>query len=341
MITENNLNKLQQIITELNDWDALELCPAANGKKTNYYIPYMMNDALEYYAVLEDCRIVGDFYPEYRNGMTAELIKEGDKTGLIIRQEEHNVCTLWFRNLQLIRQCYQYHRIGHFWVSGQEQWRQLVYMVGTIYDKQDYIGSEVCNKKEQELLPLMNFPPFLMWFPLNEIPWDKYPCTKEGCECMRKLALEAGDKHFARLIKLYEKLPLSRMTEFLGHALTASSRIPLYNLIFQKVCSASEEYPTRNYGKEHNRSIEKMRLETQQLLRQKGFTGNYPYFEKDALQIFAAEEHPFTVMESQDFHFRIQFMVSQCPNPAGGINSGFFRSRNNIGAIEKDLSFLD
>lgn len=279
MIRDNNLNRLQKIINELNDWDALELYPDSNDGGRTYYIPYMMNDALEYYVVLEDCHFVGDYASDYQGETSAELIQNPDKMGLIIRQGD-SVSTLWFQVCRIERQCYQYHRIGHFWVQGQEQWRQLVYMIGTMYDKHKYIGDKVCNEKELALLPLMGFPPLLKWYPLNEVPWNLYPHTKEGCKCMKQLALAAGDRHFARLISLYELLPLPQMRNFLGRALTKSSRIPLYNLIYERVCHASEDYPPRDYGEEYNNRVAAKRAEAERTLHKNGFTGNYPYFKK-------------------------------------------------------------
>ena len=74
---------------------------------------------------------------------------------MVVKQGEDNVFTLWFEEITEQLACYQYHEIGHFWVQGMEQWRQLVYMIGTIYDKYEYLGEEVCTEKELELIPLM------------------------------------------------------------------------------------------------------------------------------------------------------------------------------------------
>lgn len=158
---------------------------------------------------------------------------------------------------------------------------------------------------------------------------------------MYRLAMEAGDKLFAFLVKLYEKVHFPKFTLFLGKLLTKKRRIPLYNLLYRKICSASETYPTRDYGQANNNRITALRYEAEFKLHRKGFTGNYPFFQKDSIQVFAAEEHPFTVMESDDFYFRIQYMVSRSSCPDSGFNSGFFHSRNNESMITKDLSDID
>ena len=45
-----------------------------------------------------------------------------------------------------------------------------------------------------------------------------------------------------------------------------------------------------------------------------GFEGTYPEYYKKQMQITVTEEHPFTVsmLEFEDFVFRVQFMVSKC-----------------------------
>lgn len=341
MTAEKNTEKLRELLQELNQWDALEFWPVACRGRQNFYLPYMMNDALEYYIIFKDCSITGEFSKNFQEHAFAELTESADRLGLIVREGNSHVFTLWFCDFEIVCQCFQYHRIGHFWVQGQEQWRQLVYMIGTMLDKQEYVGASVCNDKERALLPLMEFAPFYLWFPLTELPRDKYSNTKKGCQCMHALAVEAQDRRFAALVRLYSYFPFRWMTALVGHALQKPARQSLYHLIFRKVSEASLAYPPRDYGKEQNQRISRLRKDAAKKLRQKGFSGEYPFFQKDHLQIYATEEHPFTVMEADDFHFRIQFMVSSCACPGEGINRGFFTCRANEGLIFRDLNFLE
>ena len=124
--------------------------------------------------------------------------------------------------------CYQYHQIGHFWVKGQEQWRQLAYMIGTIYDKYEYPGEKVLSRKEKELLRLMEFAPFREWSPINESLEDRYPATYEGIERMMALSKEAGDNSYARLLRICRKHPSKRIEHFLSRRLLSHKREKLY-----------------------------------------------------------------------------------------------------------------
>ena len=45
---------------------------------------------------------------------------------LSIRQGSENALTLYFDDMEESIHCYQYH---HFWVKGQEQWRQVIVYV--------------------------------------------------------------------------------------------------------------------------------------------------------------------------------------------------------------------
>ncbi len=174
-------------LAEVFLYDAFELSRESEPEGGEIFrIPYMMNDALEAWLVLRDCRITG----EYGNGesekkraeaeekksadvenignslsgngqsgksvsgndlpgddlpgealpdesstvkTTGQLVRREADYGLIVKQKS-NTFTLWFSGLSWEMACYQYHRIGHFWVEGQEQWRRLVYMLGTVYD---------------------------------------------------------------------------------------------------------------------------------------------------------------------------------------------------------------
>ena len=142
-------------LAEIIKCQALEVCwkNGENGEK-QICIPYMMNDALECYLILENCRITGVYLPHCKEKIEAYLTEHQGSIGLVVKQGKDNVFTLWFEEISEHLECYQYHEIGHFWVQGMEQWRQLVYMIGTIYDKYEYLGEEVCTEKELELIPL-------------------------------------------------------------------------------------------------------------------------------------------------------------------------------------------
>lgn len=313
------------------------------GRKTDYYIPYMMNDALECYLVLQDAWMTGEYldldprtYP-----MQGQLAWRDDKSALIVKQGKENVFTIWFSHLSEVFQCYQYHRIGHFWVKGQEQWRRLVYMVGTVYEKYQYLGDEACSPREQEFMRLIEFPPFRYWSPVQESLDDRYPTSREGALCMQELAREAGDRSYARLAGLYGRFPFGFLKKRLAKKLCDPARQKLYELLYEKIRQASLEYPKRYYGEEAGRAILRERKRVNHLLHQAGFEGKYPVYRRGTVEVMAAEEHPFTTMESEDFVFRIRFMVSCCRKEKEmGRNCGFFRGKGRRGWIVENLKQL-
>lgn len=239
---------------------------------------------------------------------------------LVLRQESGNTCTLMFKELEESCQCYQYHRIGHFWVKGQEHWRRLVYMVGTIYDKYEYLGPEFCNEQERELLELMGFGPFRYWSPIHESLDDFYENTRAGLELMELLAAEAGDTVYLRMIKLYRLLNFKWVSRMLAGKLLSPKRRRLYEWLVKKIDAASLQYPERDYGEARNQEIEEMRRQVAENLYAKGYVGTYPLFvksgkytgahDKGTVQVYAAEEHPYVLddMEYKDFEFRIRLM---------------------------------
>lgn len=328
-------------LAEIMKYQVFELYSHTEDERQYCYLPYMMNDALECYLILKNCRITGTYLSGFEGETTGYLTENQDSVVLVIKQGEDNVFTLWFEEIQEKLRCYQYHQIGHFWVKGQEHWRQLVYIIGTIYDKYEYLGDSVCTEKEIELLPLMEFAPFRKWSPIKESLDKKYPDTIEGVDCMEKLALETGLGTLVMLLKCYRKNPFVWIEKLIERFLCGRKGKYLYETIWKKVDAASQEYPSRDYGGKMNAEIEMQRQKTTEFLESRGFSGKYPSFQRENIQIVAAEEHPFTILEAEDFNFRIQFMVSVSKDDSKIRNSGFFKGRKNRGWIEKDMEFLE
>lgn len=327
--------ELRDLLADLIECGALELiCDASQKQKV--YVPYMMNDAVEYYLIFHGCRIEGIKKTDFSEQTTVQMIQEANMNKLLFLEPDGTEVILWYETCESSLSFYQYHRIGHFWKAGQEQWRQLVYMVGTVFDKYAYLGEAFCNEQEKELLPLITFAPFRYWSPVKESLESKYPDTLAGILCMQKLAREAGDVEYEKMIRWYQRcfelrLPTRWMANRLAQRLNESARIPLYHLIFQKVCRASAQYPQRDYGDVQNGEIEEQRKKVEQVLRKKGYIGSYPHFQKNEIYILAAEEHPFTMrmLDYENFSFQIQLMLSKGRD---GENAGFFAG-NGSGRI--------
>lgn len=325
-----NAKQLLHYIEELIGCGALELIRSQEPDGKKVYVPYMMNDAVEYYLILTSCKIAGHMPKEIPEKTFVQSVENDLKSGIIFGFPDGAKASLWYEDCEKIMELYQYHRIGHFWVKGQEQWRQLVYMVGTIFDKYAYLGEGSCNEEEQKILPLITFAPFRYWTPVGEDLESRYPDAYSGILCMQELTREAGDKSYSLMTRIYGFLfrigiPMGFMDRILASALTRPGRIDLYELIFDKVCKASLKYPQRDYGETLNREIHEKRCQTERELHKQGFAGQYPFFKKEGETILAAEEHPFTVLESENFSFRIQLMVSKVPKGENRKNAGFFK----------------
>ncbi len=277
-----NYKELNSRIDDLRRSNALEISFDSVDEKGRLYIPYMMNDTIEDYLVL-----------------TGPYVHFDDAGR--IDQVEADVCEEY-------RNCYQYHLIGHFWREGHEDWRRLVNTIGNIYDKHAFIGDSVCNQMEMEILPLMGFAPFRFYSPVDWPLDEMYPDTEAGLETMARLAVEAGDSEFRDMILMYYNHNTPFMMRRLAGELASGRHEGIYRLIERKIYLASTQYEMRNYGLIRNRSISNLRYNVTELMHQRGFEGIYPHFTKGRTEITAYEEHPFTLLEEENFSFGIQLM---------------------------------
>ena len=344
-----NWTKLQTYLTGLTPQLPEVFCRLAeiiqlqvfelDGQEEDYRIPYMMNDALEYYLILKNSVLTGEFEPDspvQRGQIAKEIYQEKDAEKqryiLSIQQENGNLFTLYFDELIEQAACYRYHEIGHFWVKGQEHWRQLVYIIGTLYDKYEYFDDRFCSDEEQQLLPLMHFQPFRYFSPISQ-PLDHYAEDVSGWSTMLSLAIEAGDRRFVSLLRLGRLLPKKIAQPIWRRAMQSPRRQRLYEHIWNRVAAASSEYAARDYGEAMNVQIEEQRRGAAKTLERLGYTGAYPDFAKGNRWIHVYEEHPFTTMEYENYEFKIQLMVSEAKEE--GLNAGFFRGKGRRGEIKK------
>lgn len=327
--------RLGSLLEELLELEVLELlrCPEVDTR--HLFIPYMLNDAIEQYLVLEQCEVMGAA-GNFPAGTAVELTDD-PQPGVILRRPDGTVATLWYQQARLERQLYQYHAIGHFWRSGQEHWRRLVYAVGTARDKQLYIGDEVCSEQERALAPLVHFAPFRYWSPIREPLADRYPDSREGFAAMVRLARKARDTAYLRQLGWYRLLRNVPMLSLLAEkklalALTKPERKELYAVIFRELEAASQGYPHRDYPPAQQREMDAARQRAEAQLRAKGFTGSYPCFRRGCTQALAMEEHPFCIesMDYEGFGFGIKLMVSSTAEPDPRPNAGFFEGTGQI-----------
>ena len=187
-----------RLLNQLCEERALEII---RGDEHTLYIPYIMNDAVEAYCVLTDAVIPGSLPTDPGQADAIELTEGEQKRGLGIRKGDQILTTVWYGNCMYVQKLYQYHRIMHCWVHGNEHMRMLVYMIGTVRDKLEYLGEEACNEKERSLIPLLEYRPFRAFSPINESIEARYPETKEGYEMMMSFAMHSGEEKLCRLMQ--------------------------------------------------------------------------------------------------------------------------------------------
>ena len=331
-------DELTGYIAEISDSHAFELAPMG----ADFVVPYILNDSIEDYFVFKNCHMRGEFDPDRQEDTAVSVVEDRGHTGLIIRQGDANVVSLWFEDVFRVQKSCPYHEIGHFWVKGFEHWRRIVYMASTLYDKYTYAGEAFCNAKEKALLPLTEFAPLREFSYFRDTIHGYYPDTYEAVALFKGLAEEAGDTEFTKLLTRYEKRPSLRFAKRIARKMNAQKRAPLYELILTRLSKASAEHPPRDYGEKRNTEILCMRKEAEKRFLAAGYSGTYPLFIRGKRQVLVTEEHPFTLseMEYKDFDFRFQFMVSECRRPPQYLCQGFFHGFGNKGYIEKDMQKL-
>ena len=187
----------------------------------------------------------------------------------------------------------------------------------------------------------MEFAPFRMYSPIRESLDDYYPETAAGLSVMRTYAKAVNDHLLLFLLLLYKYFPGRFTSSIIFRSMNRPKRSRLYEYIYKKMTEASKKYPERCYFSELDTLISDERTSVEQNLKSCGFSGTYPLFHRGNQQILAVEEHPFTILEAEDYSFRIQFMVSTARGADHPLNYGFFKKMGNTGQIEKDLGFLD
>ncbi|SDB03741.1 DUF3878 family protein [Eubacterium oxidoreducens] len=299
------MRDLETAIYNLIDCDALEIY--ASG--TKLLIPYMMNDAVECYFSFEDVMTQGEWDNDNNEVNSISLVEGKKRKGIIFRCPG-NVYTIWYGACTEHKHLYQYHRIGHFWVEGYERWRRLVYLIGTLHDKYNFMGEEACNEQEMALIPLMGYAPFRFFSPIRESLSEFYDNTMEGIEQMHKIALHIGADDYIKQLKAYEgQFRQEKLSPRLikRHAMNLVKRRDILTYLEKAIVLASSPYEQRVYEKQEQEQMEQMRQDCLYRYRTLGYRGDYPLLEKDGRKIMFYEEHPYVMqeLEYEDFTFQI------------------------------------
>ena len=75
------------------------------------------------------------------------------------------------------------------------------------------------------------------------------------------------------------------------------------------------------------------RHEVEKAMKNHGYEGHYPEYTKKNAYVVVTEEHPFTLLEWEDYTFHQQLMISKNPGRKPRRNAGFFRGIGRSGRI--------
>ena len=295
--------ELMSWLERLIDDGALEMIP---GGDREILIPLVMNDAAEVYCVLKGAFVPGRLPDDLGNVAEADPVKAEDRDGILLRDASGTMAAIWYDSCEYEEQLYQYHRIMHCWKNDNEHMRMLVYMIGTIRDKYEYLGKESCNETERSLIPLLEYRPFRSFSPIDQSLDGWYPSTKRGFQAMAKVAREAGDTKllaYMRAGKFAGKMLDHRIAE----RIASSGRV--FDLIYGRICEASRDYPLRCYASDMSEQMCRKREAVTEKLLKRGFAGSYPVFHRDEMRATVFEEHPFTVPGMDDMEFGLHILV--------------------------------
>lgn len=267
MLLSDPFEKLKLLLDQ-GEFELLE-DEAEKNKGNRYRLVYLMNDAVESFLVLENGRMTGEYQREYDGEIEAELREyEGTETFrettegrkkkyvLTVHQGE-SVCTLLFTGLKEEVSLYNYGEIGHFWVKGYEYLRQLEYTFAILRDKREYLGDRYCNRREQKLAALADFPPLnYTCYPAISKEYlverdDAWRPTGQALAVMEELLKEVGDKQLLRLVRLYAMFPVKVLARYIAMQLHRTKHQKVIQTLQQQVRQAAKNYPERKFfGKE-------------------------------------------------------------------------------------------
>ncbi len=262
-MTTEVLEKLENLLSE----NQFELIESKNKEEKEYRLIYLMNDAVESFLIFQNAVMTGTYQKDYEGALDAVLQETDDGYALVVHQGE-TVCTLFFEDLILENQLYNYGQVGHFWVTGQEHLRVLEYQIAIMRDKYDYLGEEHCNLLEQILCVLTEFPPLnYSCYPavpekyLVPMP-DPWHLSEEAADFMIEIVEELGNDLLERKIRQYKEYACRHQDSFLGKGkskrmareiaglLAKKESLPVVIKLLDLVEEAADEYPDRVFSPE-------------------------------------------------------------------------------------------
>ncbi len=263
MIEHNIDHCLLEKLYELLEQDQFELLmPLDEGK---IRLVYLMNDAVESFLVFEDAVLTGMYDPEYEGVEDAEVRQEEDGRYVLIAHQGKTVCTIFFRDLSLEVYTFNYGKLGHTWMKGAEDLRQMEYWIAIMHDKREYLGSAYCSSLEEELACLEAFPPLnCCSYPAVPRKYfeprkDAWVPSEEAIERMQNIAEEAKDQRLVSALKLYKKFHGRIITKNIARMFRKNAHSRVTELLYHKILEATKEFPDRVFEKEEEIRFQEIR----------------------------------------------------------------------------------
>lgn len=295
-------------LLEQGQFELLDV-PSGDDRKSpsDIRLVYMMNDTAESFLVFHNAVMTGTYQPDYEGELTASLDKteeDGENSRYILAVHQGDtVCTLFFQDIWMECELYDYGKIGHFWVEGYEYLRQLEYKIAILRDKREYLGEVCCSKEELWLSELSEFPPLsYLFYPAapmayvreKEEPWK---CSRLAAEVVEEAAKQVGDTWFGKVVSVYKRYPLRVLSRYIAWMFHREKHGKVTDQLIRQIDQAAAAYPRRNFGddeeKLHQSLFEKAQKRKEEL-------------EKRGIQAEIYREEPFA--EGDDGQFKVYVM---------------------------------
>ncbi len=301
-------------LLEQGQFELLDV-PSEDARKSqsDIRLVYMMNDTAESFLVFHNAVMTGAYQPDHEGELTASLDKteeDGENSRYILAVHQvDTVCTLFFQEIWMECDLYDYGKIGHFWVEGYEYLRQLEYKIAILRDKREYLGEVCCSKEELRLSELSEFPPLsYLFYPAapmayvreKEEPWK---CSRLAADVVEEAAKQVGDAWFGKIVSIYKTYPLRVLARYIAWMFHREAHKKVTDYLIRQIDQAAAAYSRRNFGEEnerlHQSLLEKAKKRKAEL-------------EKQGVQVEIFREEPFA--EGDDGQFKVYVMKFEVKN---------------------------
>ena len=128
-------------------------------------------------------------------------------------------------------------------------------------------------------------------------PWSP---SLEALEVMEELAEEAEDQRFIKIVHAYRRFPVRPFSRWIGRQLRRKKHARLVDLLTDRICAETANYPDRLFGEAADQEIRALRKKAE--IRRTELMA----YEKDA-RVEVLREEPFTTAKD-NLEFQVWVM---------------------------------